>query len=114
MAEELNRCQTSLLVRLDSAKEPWDKAETALRTLETAGRVVTDREASRPRQVWEAQVRQILKSAGESLNAAVACAQLYEETESVQAIINGLRNIYMAEKEAFNAEMRMYGHKLAQ
>lgn len=74
-----------------------------------------DEKSSRELEVADAardnRVRSIIKTACEQLDAAIKCAELFDETMKNDDLVTALRAAIQARASAFNAQMRHKGSK---
>ncbi len=91
-----------LITGLDKATKAFNKAEEALQqTLEG----VTENARYDLLRRREARQKLALNKAGEMLNAAVECAEVFDVTMNVQDCLDGLRTVVAAQQAAFNLEV---------
>lgn len=111
LRQEIIRAHTSLIQRIGSANERLETARKEMEQKEKEGQEVTEKDREKADSYRDNTVRSIIKAAGESLNASVSCAQMFDETESVESLLEGLRQAIRSEAEAFNAQMKLKNSK---
>jgi hypothetical protein len=94
LEEELRRQHTSLIVNLSSADEWLKKA------LEAAD---GEKGLAKAGATYKGRMRLVFREASNMLDAAILCAQTYDDTGMTSDLVNGLRQAIAAKKAAFEA-----------
>ncbi len=93
---ETRRIHASLIESIGDAQAIYDAAIAEVQDLQTG-----DATQARLMKAREDKVRAALKRAGEGLNAAVECAQVFDQTENVKDAIEGLRLAIASQQDAY-------------
>lgn len=109
LEEEIRRVHTSLITRIASASDRLQEAMTELEAQEDTTQKERDLVASKR----DNEVRAILEKSAEGLKASIACAEAFDETETVSDLIKGLRQAIRSEQATFNALMRQKQSKMS-
>lgn len=106
LEEEMRTAHRSLITRLANADDAYARAKAELAKTPEASSA-KDYEyilMHRDGNVWNA-----LRTVGETMRAAVTCAEIFDATEAVKPLADGLTLALRAETEAFNAYMLAKG-----
>jgi hypothetical protein len=97
---------TSFIKRLDAASERLEKARAELdQVAQETPDVVSQRDYEKVDAARDNNVRAILKQSAAALEAALACARLFDEQENVADLFEGLRQAINSQVLSFNALM---------
>lgn len=115
LATHVKEAHTSLLQRIDDSLKRVQKAEAAMQAHEEESGIKYDAEQwAYPTKHHLATVRGLLRHACGELEGAIRCAQLFDEYESVEELLQGLHKVLQAEVAQFNAVATMNQIKLAE
>jgi hypothetical protein len=107
--EEVRRVHTALITNIDSA----DRAlSSAIKKMEEENTCTND-EQQREVDKRNNKVRAQFKLAAERLDAAIQCAEVFDESENMEALIVGVREAIRSQQETFNVAMREAGKKVS-
>ena len=110
LCEEIRRQHTSLIECIISADSKLADAEKALDAQEQAA---TDKERKAIISKRNNAVRTKIKNAWQELREVVKSAEIFEETEAIADLVNGLKKAIQAQAVAFNAAAVVQGIKPA-
>ena len=96
MEAEIARIQAQLIENLDDAQKAYDEAMEAI-TANDGEKTQYNITVAR-----EKKMKRSLKSAGELLNAAIDCAMVFDETDNVQSLLDGLRKAIQSRNKSFD------------
>lgn len=113
LRKEIVRLHTSLIERIGKAADTLDKAQEALSKVEMEGKVVTSYEYTCAQDSFLNGMRLILKQGRDALSNTIACAVLFDETETLSDLFKGLREGLKSETAAFNLLAADRGRKLS-
>ena len=102
LEDEVRRQHSSLLALIESADKALRETMDDFDADWAAGEAYRDN-----------RVRAAIKKASEGLDAAIACAAIFDDSMQTRDLIEALRAAFDAQREAFNAAMLRKGSKLA-
>jgi hypothetical protein len=108
----IREIHTSLINGIDSADKRLQEAQTALQQA-NEGLQVGDmsREEVLLQTKRDGEIRQSIRNADRDLNAAISCAMIFDETETISDLLNALRNTVRSTRESQNAMFLARGAK---
>jgi hypothetical protein len=110
LREEIVRCHTSLITRIDAAASRLAEAEKELDTAAQGGtRDVSAVDYERIQKLRDSGVSSALSAARKALSACLDCARTFDETGHVSDLLAGLRVAIQAQQAAFDAHRRIRG-----
>lgn len=92
LREELVRAHTSLIERIGAANDALRAAEQALDA--------TDHTVGLAREKRTKQLKAIIRDAGDALDAAISCAELFDQNDRVADLLKGLRLAIASQRAA--------------
>ncbi len=110
---EIRRVHTSLINNIAAADQRLKDAQAKFEEREKIGDNVTDKEQQTALAKRDNDVRKNLRLAGNFLNDAIICAEMFDNTERVEHLLKALRECLKSSTESFNAEMRLKGRTQA-
>lgn len=111
--EYIRELHTALITNIIAADERLKKQQDTFNKDIEEGREVTQKQMDTAESTRDNAVRAMLKRKGEELNSAIASAELFDVTESVDDLLNGLRSALRSQVETFNERAAIRGVKLA-
>ena len=113
LMEEVRRQHTALIQGIDNADIALRNAQEELERRAEEGQEVTEKDRARVQSKRDSAIRGRLKEAIYDLESAIKSAELFDETENVRDLLNGLRAAIRSRASSFNAEMEARGGRLA-
>lgn len=98
LEDEIRRAHTSLIESIGSADKQLKEA------LEIEG-PMTPNSVDKAEEYRDNRVRATIRIAAEALDRAIACAQLFDQTENVNDLLEALRETVNSHKNSFNVKM---------
>lgn len=102
LTQEIVRVHTALIKRIGNASDKLNEARQALQQRENEGQQVTASDYERAETLAIASYRNTLSMATKALAYSLECAKLFDETESVGPLLEGLRSAIACERESLN------------
>jgi len=110
LAEQIMEQHTSFIERLGSAN---DRLEAAIKALEECEATATADDYEKIEAKRCNEIRLVIKSSIDKLNAAVDCARLFDDGGKTADLFAGLKALIASETLSFNAEMASNNGKRA-
>lgn len=106
LAKELRNLHRSLIERIDRAADTLQKARNALEQAESGGTEVTEKDRERAENAYLNAFRAAVRDSITDLEAAIECAEIYDDLGSLPDLIAGVRAAVNSHRHAFNGLAR--------
>lgn len=111
LERRIREIHTSLITRLDDADKRLQEAQKAHEQSRLNNTPPTTQEEARAILQRDGSVRNTIRSASDDLDAAISCASLFDDSEEIKDLLNGLRHAIRSHKNAQNAILEARGVK---
>lgn len=105
LENEIRELHTSLITRIDAAAERLEAARKALDEMEANGEEVDPNDRDALENKHDNGLRVVFRETIFRFEGVLESARTFDDTDSLGALLNGLRNALLTSVEAFNVEM---------